>query len=192
MNEFSPEESGLRPHPLAAALAERLRGSAARILEIGTGSGRNRRALLGAGFAVDSFEEVPRAPGAYDAALSTHAFLHGSAEQMGANADAVSKALKSGTPFYCTFGSVRDARFGHGTRLGPSTFAPADGDERGVPHTYFTEDELRSLITRRFEIESLEEVSVDEIVGRWAHATAPRGSVHFFLVARKKPSVPRN
>lgn len=186
MNEFSPEKSGVRPHPLAEALAERLHAFPARVLEIGTGSGRNRNALLAAGFDVDSFDDVPAAAEIYEAALSTHAFLHGGAEDIAANVNAVALALKSGAPFYCTFGSVRDARFGRGTRIAASTFAPDDGDERGVAHTYFTETDLRALAGKHFEIESLNEVSVDEIVGRWAHSTAPRGSVHFFLIAHKR------
>lgn len=186
MTEHSPGESKLRPHPLASALAERLRHSHARILEIGTGSGRNRAALLAAGFEVASHDEAPQTPSGFDAAISTHAFLHGTPERIAEGLTRVAGSLKPAAPFFATFASVRDARYGKGVRLGSSTFAETDGDEPGVPHTYFTESQIREILEPLFTIESLEEVNVDELAGKWAHSAPSSGRVHFFLVARNR------
>ena len=122
----------------------------------------------------------------FDATLSTHALLHGTPDRIAALVAAIVADLKVDAPLYATFGSKRDARFGKGSRLAPSTYAPDTGDEAGVAHTYFDETALRKLLTPYFIIESLAERQVDEIVGRWAHATQPEGSVHFFLVARNR------
>ena len=188
MNDHSPQESNLRPHPLAAALIERLRSSPhARVLQIGIGSGRNRAALLACEFEVHSADEPPAsALSSFDAALSTHTLLHGTRDRIAALVAAIAADLKVDAPCYATFGSKRDARCGKGSRLAPDTYAPDTGDEAGVPHTYFNEADLRELLEPHFIIESLEECHVDEIVGRWAHATQPEGSVHFFLVARNR------
>ena len=89
--------------------------------------------------------------------------------------------LPAGAPLLCTFGSIRDARFGTGRRLEANTFASLDGDERDVPHTFFDETELRSILAANWDVESLDERNVDEVAGAWAHAEKPlRGSVHCF------------
>lgn len=186
MTDLSPNPDNLRPHPLAAALAERLRPQPrARVLEIGTGSGRNRAALAAAGFEVCSANADSELPlDAFDGALTTHALLHGTRESIAASLARIAAALRSGAPFYATFGAKRDARYGKGNRIAPDTFSPETGDEAGVAHTYFDEAGLRALLEPYYVVESMEEAEVDEIVGRWAHADPPRGSVHLFVVAR--------
>ncbi|MDQ6823563.1 MAG: hypothetical protein M3Z07_03620 [Candidatus Eremiobacteraeota bacterium] len=170
----------VRPaHPLAYALIECLRPHpGANIREIGTGSGRNRAALIAAGFRVN-------APEAYDAALSTHALLHGRASDVARVLADVTAALKDGAPFFSTFGSQRDARFGKGVKLDECSYSPVSGDEAGVPHCYFDETELRRLLEPYLSVEFLEQVNVDEIVGKWAHVAEPlSGAVHWFVRAR--------
>lgn len=190
MTSRSPENIR-RPHPLAAALVERLRGAKARVLEVGAGSGRNTAALHAAGFAVDvvsdaganTFETPPLA---FDAALSTHAFLHGTPALVARMLHVTARALKPGAPFYCTFASKRDERYGKGRQVDTDTFAPESGDEAGVKHVYFDEAQLRAMLDETFVIESLTEQSVDDVVGSWAHAQRPKGSVHWFLRARRR------
>ncbi|HWT04761.1 MAG TPA: hypothetical protein VN224_03315, partial [Xanthomonadales bacterium] len=65
-------------------------------------------------------------------------------------------------------------------------FAPGEGAELGIPHAYFDRDGVIELLLG-FTIESMEEVDVDEIVGRWAHADDDEvaGRVHWFVVARR-------
>lgn len=116
-----------------------------------------------------------------DGALSTHALLHGTPADISALCRAIAARLHPLAPFYATFGSIHDARFGAGARLGDATFAPIDGDEAGVAHTYFDEPALRRMLESDFAIESLEERGVDAIAGNWAHERRPlRGAVHWF------------
>ncbi|MBV9233813.1 MAG: methyltransferase domain-containing protein [Candidatus Eremiobacteraeota bacterium] len=182
-------------HPLAQRLIGRLANDAgARILEIGTGSGRNTRALRDAGFSVVTINDArfasPDAPAAgadFAAAISTHALLHGDSETVAHATRRIAWALKPGAWLYGTFGSSRDARFGQGQRIDDCTFAPLQGDERGVPHVYFNERRLRALLEPYFGVESLEEHDVDRVAGSWAHRERPlSGAVHWFATARRR------
>ena len=188
MHDHSPRESDFRPHPLALDLIARLADQpAARVLEIGAGSGRNARALTAAGLRVTSVEPgQPFSGDGYEGALSTHGLLHGTAPDIAALLAQIADALVAGAPLFATFGSIRDARFGQGERIAPNTFAPESGDEAGVPHTYFDERSLRELLESGFFVESLREASVDAIMGRWAHANQLTGSVHLFATARRR------
>jgi len=184
MNGFSPEERDIRPHPLAEALIDRLSAAAhPRVLEIGGGSGRNRNALQRAGFEVHSFDAPPEANREFQAALSTHALLHGTQEDIAASLARIARALESGAPLFATFGSRRDFRYGTGRQIDRHTFAAESGEESGVPHTYFDAEDLRERLVPLFGIESLREVCVDDVVGRWAHARPSRGRFHFFVIA---------
>lgn len=184
------------PHPLAAALIERLQSSpTSQVLDFGAGAGRNTTALRAAGFTVVALDDTTAASnapfqdvaGPFDAAISTHGLLHGTAAIVGSNLEAIADRLNSQGLLFATFGSTRDARFGLGERLGDSTFAPADGDERGVPHTYFDRGGISALVERYFGLDSLEERGVDEVAGTWAHARSPlHGAVHWFAIAHKK------
>ncbi|HUA08079.1 MAG TPA: hypothetical protein VMA98_02325 [Candidatus Acidoferrales bacterium] len=184
MTSHSPEPTPRPPHPLALALIERLRDRpGARVVEIGAGSGRNTRALQAAGLHV--YTLPPGEPAA--AALTTHALLHGRLAEIRDTLDAIAASLEPGAPLFGTFGSTSDARFGSGDELEAHVYAARSGDEAGVAHAYFDEPRLRALLAARFTIESLREVDVDEIAGRWAHPNDPlRGAVHWFAIARKR------
>lgn len=182
MSPNSPEHGSIRPpHPLCLALVERLRDRpGADVFEIGSGSGRNTRALLAAGFTVNA------TPGPYAGALSTHALLHGTPDDIREELETIARALESGAPFFATFGSDRDARCGEGTRVADHAFAPTHGDEAGVTHAFFDRTRLRALLEERFTVESLRECDVDDVAGSWAHRERPlRGAVHWFAELRK-------
>jgi len=186
MNESSADSLKLRrAHPLAISLIARLRAIPhARILEIGSGSGRNTEALEAAGFEVDSIadgEEIRVRDSYYDGALSTHALLHGTPGTVAANLDSIARSLKTGAPLHATFASTRDARFGKGVRISKHVFAAETGDEANVPHVYFTDEELRSLLESRFSVESLQETAADAIIGQWAHREPLHGVMHWFV-----------
>jgi Methyltransferase domain len=184
------------PHPLAATLIERLQSRArGSVLDFAAGSGRNTRALRAAGFVVVAIDDVAAASESpfagvhdrFDAALSTHGLLHGTLASVASRLDAIGGRLVPCGLLYATFGSIDDARFGHGKRFDDATFAPDDGDEAGVAHVYFDRDRLVGLLKPHFEIESLDEHRVDDIVGTWAHAQRPlRGAAHWFVTARKR------
>ncbi len=184
MSTDSPEAVHRPPHPLALALIERLRGrSGAPVLEIGAGSGRNTRALVAAGFQVGAEPSL----GPYAAALTTHALLHGTPASLAKELASIAAVLEPDAPLFATFGSTRDARYQTGTLVEAHVYAADDGDERGVAHAYFDATRLRALLEPHFAIESMREVAVDEIAGRWAHPTTPlQGAVHWFTIATRR------
>jgi len=166
-----------------------------RVIDFATGSGRNARALRGAGFDVTAIDDVAAAGpepfsaarGPYAALLSTHGLLHGTPASIGRTLAAAAAVLESGGLLYATFGSSRDARFGAGTPVEPFAYAPDGGDEAGVAHAFFDEARLRALLDPWFEIESLDERDVDDIAGGWAHLEKPlERSVHWFVRAHKR------
>jgi hypothetical protein len=190
MNESSADAGKLRrAHPLAISLIARLRAVPhARILEIGSGSGRNTEALEAAGFEVHSIADgaqISARDEYYDGALSTHALLHGTPATVAADLEAIVRALKPGAPLHATFASTRDARFGKGVRISKHVYATETGDEANVPHVYFTDGELRSLLEPRFSVEAIQETAADKIIGRWVHAEPLHGVIHWFVRATR-------
>jgi SAM-dependent methyltransferase len=181
---------------LAAALIERLHPRpGTRVLDFSSGSGRNARALRGAGFTVVAIDDTQAASGTpfagvagkFTAVVSSHGLLHGTTATVGSRVAEIADRLGSGGLLYAAFGSTRDARFGSGDRLDATTFVPLEGDERGVAHAYFDRERLRALLSAHFEIESLDECGVDDVAGRWAHVEQPlRRAVHWFAVAHKR------
>ena len=72
-------------------------------------------------------------------------------------------------------------------RIANETFAPLDGDERGVAHTYFTRVQLDELLRAHYIVERLEETGVDDVAGAWAHRESPlANAVHWFAVVRRQ------
>jgi hypothetical protein len=166
------------------------------VIEVGTGSGRNTRALVAAGIPVLSvpdstpYTQLPGTRENYGAALSTHAYLHGASDKVRLGMAELRRVLRAGAPALITLGSFRDARYGLGIPLDERSFAPGEGDEIGIPHAYFDRDGVVELL-QGYTIEAMEEVEVDEIVGRWAHAGDDVGGrVHWFVVARTAPHAP--
>ena len=184
MSPDSPEAPIRPPHPLAVALIERLRERpGARVLEVGAGSGRNTRALLAAGLYVSSLDAAEPAA----AALSTHALLHGTLSSISELLARIASLVEPQGGLFVTFGSVRDARYAVGTEIEEHAYAPVEGDERGVAHTYFDEEGLRRLLERDWLVRSLQEIPVDEVAGSWAHAQAPlHGAIHWFAIADRR------
>ena len=180
---------------MAAALIERLHaGDGIRVLDFASGRGRNAAALRAAGLTVVAIEDeaaeadaLQEMPDRFDAAVSTHGLLHGMPDAIALRVGTIAEHLHIGGLLYAAFGSTRDTRCGNGRRLGDWTFAPLDGDERDVAHTYFDRDRLAALLAQHFEIESLEEAGVDDVAGRWAHTIEPlHGAVHWFTIGRKR------
>lgn len=179
-------------------LAERLRARPeARVLDVCTGSGRNASALRAAGYDVSAIADTEASAiasalppsGTFAAAISTHGLLHGTRETITANVAAIAARLEPGGLLYATFGSIRDARFNTGRRIAETTFAPLDGDERGVAHTYFTRDGLHELLRPHFIVEHLKEACVDAAAGSWAHRERPLSrAVHWYVAGRRRPA----
>ena len=181
-------------HPLAGRLIEALRGerSDGPVIEVGSGRGRNTRALEAAGvrvMAVDDAVPYTQLPGAsrqFAGAIATHAYLHGETAKLRAGLAELARVLAPGAHAFFTLGSITDARFGVGIPFDDDTFAPGDGPEAGIPHAYYDRAGVMDLL-RPFETVSLDETPVDEIAGRWAHeGEAVTGRVHWFVHVRKR------
>lgn len=183
MTPDSPQPANRPPHPLALALITRLADRPrACVLEVGGGSGRNTRALIEAGFRVVGLSDGVICA----AALSTHALLHGTRDEVRHLLTEIFEHLAPGAALFATFGSVGDTRYGRGTRIAEGTYAPVSGDERGVPHAFFDETSLRAVFEPDWRIESLREEMVDAIAGSWAHVEQPlHGARHWFAVAHR-------
>jgi hypothetical protein len=181
-------------HPLAEQLIALAREHPldGPVIEIGTGSGRNTRALAEAGVAVQSvpddvlYTQLPGSRETYGAALSTHAYLHGTSAKLRAGIAELRRVLRPNAPAFITLGSFKDARYGLGIPFDERSFAPGEGSELGIPHAYFDRDGVIELLLG-FTIESMDEVDVDDVVGRWAHADGDEvsGRVHWFVIARR-------
>jgi hypothetical protein len=185
--------SGQTAHPLAQRLIARNREHPldGPVIEVGTGSGRNTRALVDASIPVLSvpdttpYTQLPGGRDEYGAALSTHAYLHGTSAKLRAGIAELRRVLRPNAPVFITLGSFKDARYGLGIPFDERSFAPGEGDELGIPHAYFDRDGVIELMLG-FTLEAIEEVDVDEIVGRWAHPDDEIvGRVHWFVVARR-------
>ena len=182
-------------HPLAERLIAHAREHPldGPVIEVGTGSGRNTRALVDAAIPVLSvpddtpYTQLPGSRETFGAALSTHAYLHGTSAKLRAGIAELRRVLRPNAPAFITLGSFKDARYGLGIPFDERSFAPGEGAELGIPHAYFDRDGVIELMLG-FTLESMEEVDVDEIVGRWAHADDDEeiaGRVHWFVVARR-------
>ncbi len=185
-----PHPSTQDAHPLAYRLIELLHDTRGEIIEVGTGRGRNTRALVAAGFPVVEIGEdvaYTQLPGrGFIGALATHAYLHGTLAKLRIGFAELARVLAPGAPIAVTLGSINDARFGLGEPYDEVTFAPGDGPEIGIPHAFLDRDGVTDVL-RPFGIESCAEVAVDALVGRWAHEDdAVTGKVHWFVVARKR------
>jgi hypothetical protein len=188
MNAPSPQGA----HPLAADVARwyRERKQGGPVIEIAAGAGRNTRYLVEVGIPIvstrddESYTQLTGGRNLYAAALSTHGYLHGTIPKLRLGFAELRRVLRPGAPIFITLGSVEDARFGLGVPVDDTTFAPGDGAEVGIPHAYFDRSGVTDVLAPAFRIESLSEVNVDDIAGKWAH-DAPAGMWHWFVVARR-------
>jgi hypothetical protein len=75
-----------------------------------------------------------------------------------------------------------------GRRIDARTWAATEGGEKDIPHVYYNEEELRTLL-HAYTIVSLRETSAKDTVGSWAHARAETPDiVHWFVHAQSLAS----
>ncbi len=149
------------------------------------GPGRGRRCRSSSVPDDVPYTQLPGSRDMYGAALSTHAYLHGTAAKLRAGFGELRRVLLPDAPVFVTLGSFSDARYGLGIPFDERSFAPGDGDEAGIPHAYFDRDGVVELL-HGFRLDEAEEVEVDEIVGRWAHPDDDvAGRVHWFVRATR-------
>jgi SAM-dependent methyltransferase len=166
----------VEPHEDMPAIVELLKSRNARtVLDLGSGSGRHTAYLAANGFAVYAFDESPegieitrrllseenlsadlrvhgmteRLPyddSFFDAIVSTQVIHHARVAEIKGIVGEIGRVLKRGGFIFITV--PKEKNQGENFReIEPGTFIPLDGHEKGMPHHYFTPDELRDLFS---------------------------------------------
>ena len=121
--------------------------------------------------ALDSFEE-----NTFDGLLAIHAIAHGTPEEIkNGYVEKIRRILKPGCTAVITLPSLQDRRCkGHTADAeGFVSFAFAEGPEKGIVHTFCSEEAVRSMFAA-FELLKLEEIPEEKY-----------GDAHWHLLVRK-------
>ena len=134
----------------------------------------------------DRSESLRPEVGAFAAAISTHGYCTERPRRSRREPDESPAALEPGG-LLCA-----DLRFGPrcALRQRPAasnrTFAPLDGDERGVAHTYFTRVQLEELSHPHYTIEACARKPASTTSPEHGRTASPaRDAVHWFVVRRR-------
>jgi SAM-dependent methyltransferase len=155
-------------------IASLLKAKAAQtVLDLGCGSGRHVAYLARQGFSVFGVDQSPSAialtqqwlneeglsatlrlhdfsdplpfeDAFFDAVISTQVIHHATLATIKATVQEIERVLKHQGFLFLTVPSLRN----QGTQyrqIEPNTLVPLDGMEKGLPHHYFTEEELREV-----------------------------------------------
>lgn len=105
---------------------------------------------------VSDMTEYPFGEKKLQGIFSWNALHHNTLENIKKAVDIVYEALVEQGLFMVTLMSTRSEGFGIGREIETGTFVQDDGEEAGVPHHYFTEQEVRDLFSK-FEMVILSE-----------------------------------
>jgi tellurite methyltransferase len=173
------------PHELAIALVEEMRARGMRrVLDVGCGGGRHLLYLAEQGFEVYGTDrsaagltisrerlekeglkavlrrcdmtEVPFPDGFFDAVLSVQVLHHNTLENVERAVGEIRRALKEGGLFFATLIGRGDHKEGKGKKIEPGSYICDSGMEAGMPHHFFTRQEVEDLL-EGFEVARLEE-----------------------------------
>jgi ubiquinone/menaquinone biosynthesis C-methylase UbiE len=89
-------------------------------------------------------EKLPYEDGFFNAVVSVQAIHHADMATIRGIVQEVSRVLKSGGFLFVTVPKLRNQAETF-EQLEPNTFIPLDGPEKGLPHYYFTPEELREV-----------------------------------------------
>ena len=170
----------IEPHEDLPAIAELLKSRQANtVLDLGCGSGRHTVYLAKSGFSVfglDSSPEgiemtgrwlakegleadlrvrrmtetLPYEDAFFDSVVSIQVIHHARVAVTRGIVGEIGRVLKRGGFVFVTVPELKNPKITF-REIEPGTFVPLDGDEKGLPHHYYTPDELRELFSD-FEI----------------------------------------
>lgn len=162
------------PHEDMPELLRLLEATGARTaLDLGCGSGRHVVALARQGLTVcgldssaeglrltrhaldqlglaadlrlhDMFDSLPYADGFFDALIAIQVIHHAPLAPIQRLAGEIARIVRPGGVLFVTVPQQRN-QGKHFEQIEPGTFIPLDGREAGLPHHYFSPDELRAL-----------------------------------------------
>ena len=178
-----PEKIIRDPDPLGAPFIQEIQ-TGETVLDLGCGAGRHLVQIASAGLRVIGSDISPvglklsRAwlhSQGYYADLLTHPMTalpfisdslggvfsinvlnHGTVADTTTAVAEVYRTLKPGRPFFFVIIGRDDARYGEGDEIEPHTFIHRQGIEAGVPHHFFTRNEINQLL-KLFSITAIEE-----------------------------------
>lgn len=100
---------------------------------------------LGADLQLQSMtERLPYEDGFFDAVVSVQVVHHADRATIGRIVAEISRVLKKGGFLFVTVPKLRNQGETF-EQLEPNTFVPLDGPEKGLPHHYFTPEELQKV-----------------------------------------------
>ena len=163
------------PHEDMPGIVQLLKDrGASTVLDLGSGTGRHAVCLAKCGFSVFGLDNSPEGLKAtrrwladegltaelrlqsmterfpcddafFDAVVSVQVIHHADVAAIRGMVGEVTRVLKKGGLLFVTVPKLRNQgeRF---EQLEPNTYVPLDGPERGVPHHYFTTEELGEVL----------------------------------------------
>jgi cyclopropane fatty-acyl-phospholipid synthase-like methyltransferase len=162
------------PHEDMDAVAQLLKEEGARnILDLGSGTGRHVVYLAKRGFSVygldvsshgvtrteewlseeglaadvrlyDMTEKLPFAGDFFDAVISVQVVHHADVKTIKGIVREIERVIKKGGFVFITVPKLRNQASTF-RQIEPNTYVPLDGPERGLPHHYFTPEELKEF-----------------------------------------------
>ena len=179
-------KEGPPPSPAVAKFTTLLKKSkAVRVLDLGSGPGRHTVFLAEIGFQVTALDvsetalrildrhvrkngfsnvtivkhdlqKLPFLDEYFDAIVSTDVIHHGLGSEIKVALGEIRRVLRKKGYCILIVLSDKDLRLGSGRQLEPGTWRFTQGEEKGITHHFFREEELRSYL-KDFEIKSLKE-----------------------------------
>lgn len=178
-------ERWVKPHPLLEEFAAGLPAPAPdyRVYDLGCGAGRHTVYMAARGYAVYASDveqsaldltsaylqrlgltaELVRAdmnampyPDAFfDVVLAIQVIYHNTRAGIETCLDEIRRVLKPGGRAFLVTSSEQSPHYGQGVQTDEHTFVRTEGHEAGIPHYYFTADNLRAMLGQRFTVERL-------------------------------------
>jgi SAM-dependent methyltransferase len=188
---FAREEyHWMEPHRSVIDLLPRLRNeNRARVLDLGSGTGRHTVHLSREGFLTVGVDPAPRGlrraarwlrseslpvrvlrgqmsylplkDNSFDCVVSVYVMHHATLSRIRRAFAEVERVLVPGGILLTLIQSAGDWKEGLGMRMEANTFLPDSGDEEGIPHHFFSETEIRELLNE-FEILQMKQEKLDD------------------------------